>query len=300
MNTVEDPKRMRTKLRLDLKDVRRQIEDLEDLLKSDKSPENVEAHRKLVEYEKKLKDQYEKMTGLSLDQASNLESKNIRVADKQYKKSTFSGFLALIGAYLFAWGFYNTVLHSIVGFAPTDLLDYFMGTGQSVASANVFAASMTYPESLYLIDGPLVGGAVLVLLSGLFDSSRSKLSSLLEGLGLISVGGYFSYILYTSPGDQHAAEVVKLIIDNLMYISISILVGGVLLFLGALSHKSFFRKLLGIICSGLVLFAGAMYFMLSSASDASSRLVSVWPWYTGAIVVAIGIYGFIGLLRMLK
>jgi len=297
---VEDPKRMRTKLRLDLKDVRRQIEDLEDLLKSDKSPENVEAHRKLVEYEKKLKDQYEKMTGLSLDQASNLESKNIRVADKQYKKSTFSGFLALIGAYLFAWGFYNTVLHSIVGFAPTDLLDYFMGTGQSVASANVFAASMTYPESLYLIDGPLVGGAVLVLLSGLFDSSRSKLSSLLEGLGLISVGGYFSYILYTSPGDQHAAEVVKLIIDNLMYISISILVGGVLLFLGALSHKSFFRKLLGIICSGLVLFAGAMYFMLSSASDASSRLVSVWPWYTGAIVVAIGIYGFIGLLRMLK
>ena len=123
---MEDPKRLRTKLRLDLNEVQKQIEDIEDQMGSDKSSDTIERHKKLVEYEKKLKDQYEKIAGITIDQASSLDEKAIKSLISQ-SESFISRLLGLIAGLLLFNGFYNLTIHSYEGLDPMDYLDYLSG-----------------------------------------------------------------------------------------------------------------------------------------------------------------------------
>ena len=289
---------MRTKLRLDLKDVRRQIEDLEDLLKSDKSEENVEAHRKLVEYEKKLKEQYEKMTGLSLDQASNLEGKSdVRVADSNKNRSPLSGFLALLGGLLLAYGFLNTVLYSLQEVDYLGIMDYFSGKTLSTYNLSIFLNYMIGSEGMLMMIYPLLGGSLLVLLSGFLDKSRSKIFGILEGLGFFASVAILGYTAYLSPNSDYASALLRslfIIYTGLMVIS------AVFLFLGGIKHKSGFRQFLGFIVSVLFLYSAAQFYLLIGSSEVDPLLVWQWPWITLPLVLGSVIYSLIGLLRIIK
>ncbi|MHA2098289.1 MAG: hypothetical protein ACW99A_06355, partial [Candidatus Kariarchaeaceae archaeon] len=187
---------MRTKLRLDLNEVQKQIEDIEDQMRSDKSSETIDRHKKLIEYEKKLKDQYEKIAGITIDQASQLEEKKMVApfvaTPSEARVTKIFGFIA--GLLLFN-GFYNLTIHAYEGYSPTDYLDYLNGNANAVTSFSTLAAGWDYESSSYLIAGPLVGGIALLLIGLIFSRSGSKLFKFMEIVGISIPVGFLFYLM---------------------------------------------------------------------------------------------------------
>ncbi|MHA2504718.1 MAG: hypothetical protein ACXAE3_17855 [Candidatus Kariarchaeaceae archaeon] len=288
---------MRTKLRLDLKDVRKQIEDMEELLKSDKSAENVEAHQKLVDYEEKLKDQYQKMTGLSVDQASNLEDKYKK--EEKKSKSKFALLLGFLGGMLVSYGFYNTLLHSIVGFGPMDVLGYFTGTGGSTASLDLFVAGMIYGNSLYLIVGPLLGGALFVFLGSILDRSRSFFPRLLEGTGFLISVGLMGYVLFGAD----TQTVTLAFLGSILLLAATMLAGGALLSLASFSNKGGLSKISNLLAGILFIYSGAQLYlltMLPTIDDKALELVYQWPWIIIPVILGAALFGINRFFRLFR
>lgn len=289
---MEDPKRMRTKLRLDLADVRKQIEDLEDLLRTDKSADNVEAHRKLVEYEKKLKDQYEKMTGLSVDQANRLEE---RVTPEARKSSPGAGIFGILAGLIVAWGYYNTILHSIVGFGPNDVLNWVSGTGVSAPNISYFMYSMFAGTSKFLVAGPLVGGSLLILLSSLADKNKNGFTGFIEGLAFLIPAGFLGYLLFYV---NDAAMATQFLTNNILITTGVIGVSGILLLLTVFGTKGLFGKFLALIVAALFLASAVQLFLLSQdPSTVDPNMVWQWPYIIAPVMAGSGVYSIISLLR---
>jgi len=252
MNNVEDTKRLRTKLRLDLDQVAKDIADLEKEMKKNKSKENIESHAKLVEYEKKLKKQYQELAGISIEQASNLT----READTSSKqKSRFAAFLGLITCALFAWGSYNMVLHGVEGFMPQDVINA-LTNGSTVPNLVYIINSLTYGTSILFVVGPLGAVAAISFILWLTEKERNKFLGLLDFLSFAAVSGFFVYVFYY-PKPQ-SDRIVSDLETNFMILGAIIAASGLFMLFSSLGYKSVFSKLICMIAGIAMIGAGAL------------------------------------------
>ncbi|OLS21555.1 MAG: hypothetical protein HeimC2_33120 [Candidatus Heimdallarchaeota archaeon LC_2] len=269
---MEDPKRLRTKLRLDLNEVQKQIEDIEDQMGSDKSSDTIERHKKLVEYEKKLKDQYEKIAGITIDQASSLDEKAIKSLISQ-SESFISRLLGLIAGLLLFNGFYNLTIHSYEGLDPMDYLDYLSGEGQSVSPFLNFAGQLKFDSTTNFIAIPLIAGITLLLLSILFSKSGSKFYKLFQLLGIsIPISYFFYLIIYQS----NAIDVTTAFDDNMGYLGVAVIVGGMLYLFGLFDDRSRFNKLLILITAFALIDSGIQILLAAIDGNPLETLLFTW------------------------
>ncbi|MHA2249122.1 MAG: hypothetical protein ACXAD7_02110 [Candidatus Kariarchaeaceae archaeon] len=282
---MEDPKRLRTKLRLDLNDVRQQIEDLEKIIQKDKSEENLKTLEKLIGYEKKLKAQYEEMTGITLDQATSLTG----VIDMGEKKSTFPYFLGILGGILFAWGYYNAILQGLVGFEPQDVLNYFLDSEGSIDNPYSLSNGLRYETSNRLIVYPIAASLILVLLRGLLANSRSKIVELIDSLAFIATGAYFVYLVEMSKSDPGLIEDIE---ENLIILGLVLLVSGIIIIFTVVEVKGVFNKMLKFSVGVLIIFSSILFFNISYIGRIPDELAWQWPWLIAPLAVA----GFLNLL----
>ncbi|MFV2014849.1 MAG: hypothetical protein ACC656_05450 [Candidatus Heimdallarchaeota archaeon] len=291
---VEDPKRLRTKLRLDLNEVQKQIEDIEDQMRSDKSSDTIERHKKLIEYEKKLKDQYEKIAGITIDQASTLDEKKIAVLIQrdETKLSKIPGFFA---GFLLFFGFYNLTIHSYVGFDPMDYFDYLSGNGKSVASFNAMSSSFLYDSSTNLIVYPLIAGILLSLIGLVFSKAGSKLYKLMQFLGVtLPILLILSFIML----EDTSQDVTAAFDDNMINIGVVFIFGGMLYLFGLFDERTSLGKLSVIIIGFSIIDAGAQILLAAfSTSNEINELLWTWPWIMLPLMIASIVISLENLLR---
>lgn len=282
---MEDPKRLRTKIRLDLNDVRNQIEELEIVLKRNKTKDNIETHRKLIEYEEKLKDQYERMTGISIDQATTLVSGKAAVK----VKSAFPSILGMIAGLLFGWGFYNAGLQGVVWEStdptPLDLINFFQGSNDPVPSSLTLVGGLTYSTSNALIVGPLGASILLILLRGLLANNRTKIIEFVDALAHIAIAGFFIYLIQIPTTN---ADVLEGIEDNMFILGLVVLAAGVLISLTAIEDIGGFSKTVKLLMGLLILYTAVQIILISNveAADFSSKLLNSWPWFITPLMLA--------------
>ena len=271
---MEDTKRLRTKLRLDLNEVEKQISELEKTVKKDKSEENIQALQKLKDYEKKLKDEYEKMTGISVDQATTLkETKIPSFSQKEGFTSKFFGLLA--GLTLFN-AFYNLALHGIVGFNPNDLVKFYQGTGTTVSSFRIIPLSIRYQSSEVIVMIPLILSALFALLSAFTTKKGSMFLKLLSALGLTAMIGFFYYITILPKTE---ADVVTKYEDNYFLFAFLFVVAGFLILMDMMDNASGFSKLFTFLSGALMIAAGVqMLIIYVTQGDLLGELLTEWPW----------------------
>lgn len=291
---MEDPKRLRTKLRLDLNEVQKQIEEIEDQMRSDKSADTIERHKKLVEYEKKLKDQYEKIAGITIDQASSLDEKTIATLISR-SENKFSKFLGFISGFLLFFGFYNLTIHSYEGFDPMDYFDYLGGNGTSVSSFDVLSSGILYDSSTNLIVYPLVLGIALILIGLVFSSSGSKLYKLIQFVG---VALPILYILSLFILEDTIPEVTAGFEDNMINLGVIFVFGGMLYLFGLFDERGFLGKLAILIIGASIIDTGAQILVAAfSNGDELSELLWGWPWIMLPMMVASVLISFENLLK---
>jgi hypothetical protein len=266
---------------LDLNDVRNQIEELEIVLKRNRTKDNIETHRKLIEYEEKLKDQYEKMTGISIDQATALAAGKVAVK----VKSAFPSILGMIAGLLFGWGFYNAVLQGIEGFGPLDLVNFFQGSNDPVPSSLSLVAGLTYSTSNALIVGPLGASILLILLRGILANNRTKIIELVDALAHLAIAGFFIYLIQIP---ETNAEVLEGIEDNMFILGLVVLAAGILISLTAIEDNGGFSKAIKVFIGLLILYTAVQIILISNveSADFSSKLLNSWPWFITPLMLA--------------
>ncbi len=280
---MEDPKRLRTKLRLDLNEVQKQIEEIEDQMGSDKSSDTIERHKRLVEYEKKLKDQYEKIAGITIDQASSLDEKAIAaiISRPESFMSRFFGFIA--GLLLFN-GFYNLTIHSYVGLDVIDYFDYLGGTVNSVSTFTIFATELKYDSSTNFIAIPLVAAIALLFISLILSNSGSRLYKLFQLIGISLPVGFLLYLIVYQ---EDAAEVTTAFDENMANLGVAVVFGGMLYLFGLFDERSGFNKLLILITSFAIIGTGVQILMAAfDTGDSLDTLLSAWGWIMLPMMVA--------------
>lgn len=291
---MEDPKRLRTKLRLDLNEVQKQIEDIEDQMRSDKSSETIERHKKLVEYEKKLKDQYEKIAGITIDQASSLDERKVAVMIHR-DENKFSKFIGFVAGFALFFGIYNLTLHSFVGFEVTDYFDYLSGTGVSVSSFNLMASSILYESSLNLIVYPLAVGVALMLIGLVFSSSGSRLYKFMQFAG-VSIP--ILYLLSFLVLEDTAAEVTTVFEDNMINLGVVFVFGGMLYLFGLFDDRSSLGKITILLIGFSIIDVGVQILLAAfSTGDELQELLWSWPWVMLPMMVASILVSFENLLK---
>ncbi|MCE7735473.1 MAG: hypothetical protein GPJ54_11385 [Candidatus Heimdallarchaeota archaeon] len=290
---MEDPKRLRTKLRLDLNEVQKQIEEIEDQMRSDKSADTIERHKKLVEYEKKLKDQYEKIAGITIDQASSLDQKTVAALTSR-DENKFSKLLGIVSGFLLFFGFYNLVIHSYVGFDPMDYFDYLGGTGTSVSSFDTFSSGILFESSTNLIVYPLIVGTALILIGLVFSTSGSKLYKFMQFLG---VAIPILYLLSLIVIEDTTSEVTAAFEDNMINLGAIFIFGGMLYLFGLFDERGFLGKLSILIIGASIIDAGAQILVAALSNDELSELLWTWPWIMLPMMVASVVISFENLLK---
>lgn len=260
---MEDPNRMRTKLRLDLNDIGRQIEDLEDLLDKEKKPEYVEEHRKLIEYEKKLKTQYEKMTGLSIEQATILTG--AKRGGKKEVASGFGRFLGLLTGIIYLGGFYNLIGHSLGSINPVFFINYLLGNQNSeIGGMADYQSNLSDQTALYIIYATLGIPIFLSLLRSLLSNSRKEIYSVLQSFALIIPVVYLLYIFaFPEPGDT--------ITEQIFNIAIVFAVSGASIILAGFGTRKFMGKLASFA-------AGALFFLAAYQAYLTSIDPNLIAW----------------------
>lgn len=276
---VEDTKRLRTKIRLDLNDVRIQIEELEEIVKRDKSKESKETLQKLIEYEQKLKDQYEKMTGITLDQARQL----IQTRDFEGDIPRFPNFLGLLAGLLFGWGFYNALLQGIVGFGPINVLDYFTDVDKDVATPLVLIGGLTYTSSNQLIIYPIAASLLLFFLRGILSKRRWRLIEFMDSISFIAVGAFFVYLIEFPDTNEDVVEAFE---DNMQILGLILLGAGFLIFLSSFDVQGIFSKLLKMLSGGLIISSSVQFLLITLDDNLAVDMKVLWPWLIGPLVLA--------------
>ncbi|MCY3411862.1 MAG: hypothetical protein INQ03_09540 [Candidatus Heimdallarchaeota archaeon] len=266
---MEDPNRMRTRLRLDLNDVAKQIADLEELMEKDKTEKLIEDHRKLVEYEKKLKEQYEKMTGLSIEQATSGSSRKEKKADNQPRKlARFFGFLA--GITLLAANF-NLTMHGIKGDTINDFLDYFMGSGdQAYPTITGLVAALKYEYSLNIIIVTMTLPILFTILESLFSKYRKEIYSVPEGIAITLPVMYLLFELIL-PNTEKGLENGMLTLDILLISS------GILMMISGFGGN-LLNKIVAILAGAMYLFSAYMVYISFIDGNVETRLMQNWPY----------------------
>lgn len=291
---MEDPKRLRTKLRLDLNEVQKQIEETEDQMRSDKSADTIQRHKKLVEYEKKLKDQYEKIAGITIDQASTLDQKTVAALVSR-DENKFSKFVGFLSGFLLFFGFYNLTIHSYVGFDPMDYFDYLGGTGSSVSSFDALSSGILFDSSTNLIIYPLAVGMALILIGLVSSTSGSKLYKLMQFLGVsLPILYILSFILL----EDTTSELTTAFEDNMINLGVIFVFGGMLYLFGLFDERGSLGKLSIIIIGASIIYTGAQILVAAfSTGDELSELLWAWPWIMLPMMVASIVISFENLLK---
>ncbi len=288
---MEDTNRIRTKLRLDLEDISNQIDDLEDMMKKDKSPDLIEDHKKLVKYEKKLKEQYERMTGFSIEQAATLRG------SKRTKELTPSGwgkFYGFIAGILFAEAFFNLIIHGIIGYGIEDVIGFFLlGTVNAVPyGLNVIIEHGAMDgDSRYITLATLTAPVIATVFESLAGRARKEIYSVMEGLALTLPPVYIIF-RFSVP---HATNTF---VNEIFIFSILLFSSAFFMFLSGFGG-GFFNKIIAITSAGLFAYSGYVAYNASLASDVAKQIGWDWPYLFAPLmmvgfVMAIGyLFGFI-------
>ena len=175
-NSVESKKRIRANIRLELETRAREIEDLENEIKKDPSPEKEERLAELREYYEKLKAHYETISGMDLETASKLKVINLTtVRNASWLKRIYLS----ISAFLLAGGYYNLMIQGLEGYELNDVI-IDISSGFLVNNFLFFLTKLVSEPAIFLILGLLISGSIFNL-SGSFIPHRTN-SDLLEGL----------------------------------------------------------------------------------------------------------------------
>lgn len=278
---MEDPKRLRTKLRLDLNDVRKQIDDLESLMETDKSPENVEAHKKLADYETKLKSQYEKMTGITLDQAQSLKDKALVLEGRS--ESKLAKLLSAVAGLLFALGFYNITLRGIAGEEVMNVIDYFSGVNDLAKDYNSLMILLSDDTAMTFLVIPLAASAFLFLITPFLSKKGSTSAKFFESLGFVIGIGYF-ILLTVVP--TNAEDVATRFETNILVFGVIFVVGGILILFALNDQLSKLGILLILVSAGLLIDTGAQLIITSMEDDVIGKIWKNWPWMMAPLIGA--------------
>jgi hypothetical protein len=283
---MEDPERLRTRIRLDLDEVRSRIEEMEEMIESDKRSAdsstlsyNMEELRQLYQYEKKLKQQYEQIAGIRLDAA---DLRGFGVTEKKgisFGSKIFASIMALIISLNFA----NVIVHGIWGFTPNDMIGFYLGNVDSMPALWIVFDSMTDSDSIsnyisiaYLA---LIFVSSLILIS--IIKTKSKLFRLLEYIGLVAPSGYLLYLITIEANTLARLDAdnarAAFFVDNLLYFGIIFAVSGVFILLAAIKRYGALPKLLTFIASGLY-FASAYFVLNIELFSTTKEMDSLYNW----------------------
>ena len=283
---MEDPERLRTRIRLDLDEVRSRIEEMEEMIESDKRSAdsstlsyNMEELRQLYQYEKKLKQQYEQIAGIQLDAADLRGFGAIEKRGISFGSKIFAALMAL----LISLNYANVIVHGILGFTPSEMINFYLGNGVTGPSLLWVFDSMTDPDSIsnyisiaYLA---IIFVSTLILIS--IIKTRSIIIRLFEYIALVAPSGYLLYLITIEAKTlgRVDADIARaaFFADNLLYLGIIFAASGVFVLLAAFKRYGFLPKLLTIIAS--ILYFASAYFVLNiELSSATKELDSLYNW----------------------
>ncbi len=274
---MEDPNRMRTKLRLDLRDVNQQIADLEKTMSKDKNSELRDQHAKLENYRDKLTEQYENITGLEYYQTSTISYK---AGFESEDASNFGRWLGFFAGIALANGYYNLILHSIGLYDYNSLFQFLEGTKSRVifdiGGMLEFAIKITAP-SLNLVIFGLASPIFIELLRSLLSKSRAEMYSLAQTIAITIPGFYLAFVILLPTSES-------LLLND--YIIMVYILGssGVLFLLSMIGTPGIMGKVSAIICGLLFLMSTYNANLLVGSPTLSTQFVSDFPYIFGPIL----------------
>ncbi len=270
---MEDTARLRTKIRLDLDDVRIRIEEMEEIVRTNRSKENQEELKRLIEYEKKLKNQYEKLTGLSIDQATSLKGAKKTKINIDWKMRLFGAVTGLIIVYTYL----NIILYSIRGnHSIMDLVSFIQGNGHSVGNINNLFTNLVWGDTFFIVVGSLLFSTIL----GVVYSFTFKLKpDFLMYFNMVAFVVIPLFLIAILSVPREIEQKYYTFTSSLIIFAVLFVVMGILLIISALGQRSRINMGLGII-SGLIMFYSAfLVYMDSTATDISANVTYNWPFY---------------------
>lgn len=303
---MEDPERLRTRIRLDLDEVRNRIQEMEDMIESDKRSAdsstlsyNMEELRQLYQYEKKLKQQYEQIAGIQLDAADLRGFDKVLVTGFPFKKRIIAMLMGLI----ITLNFFNIIIHGIVGFAPMDMINIYLGIGLAMNNLwNVFHSmtdtdTISYYITLFYLSFSIIGSFIIVTIL----KSRKTILNLFEFIGLSAPSGYLLFIVAFLGQSLSFFESNKLradfFVDNLLYFGILLVVCGLLILISSLKKIGIIAKILTI--TAAILYFTSAYYVFLIEFSATKELDSLnnWPYIYLPMYILGYVYILIALFR---
>ncbi len=216
---MESNKRIRANIRLELETRAREIEDLENEIKKNPSPEKEEKLKELQEYYEKLKKHYESISGMDLETASKLKVINIRrVKNASWLKRIYLS----ISAFILAGGYYNMMVQGLEGYELNEVI-IDVSSGFLVPNFSTLIDKLVLEPAIFLIMGFLIAGSVFNFSGSLLPKSNKF--DILEGIVIGILNTVLTYSLLGYYLDLLAKSDIEWIFNTM-----APLVGGLIIF----------------------------------------------------------------------
>ncbi len=270
---MESKRRIRQNLRLEIESTAREIQELEEELSSNPSPEKEQNLEKLKSYYDKLQKQYESISGMDLETASKLKS--IKVTNSSSSSWTKKLILS-ISALLMAGGFYNMMLQALQGYTINEVI-IDISSGFLVSDFDKLIAKTLTDPALTIIVATVLSGSILNLIGELLPSSKQI--DWIEAGMIFIVGIVMSYsLLGNLLGLMSEGDIRWIFIDFAFTVAFILLLAGIAVGFASLLSTPEWNdyKVLGIIEALFIIAASGSYF-LGIILGGDQNILYQWP-----------------------